>query len=126
MVNLTGHEAGNGGHGQGTPKARRAFLYSEKNPLVRFGVNWQWLRFFASELTLDSCAIQLDWPATLPRRFQSPKRAAISSPKSCVNECLPSEPNLGRIPSQEPRQLGALLQSADSISFDICRSRLVS
>ena len=29
MVNLTGHEAGNGGHGQGTPKALRAFLYSE-------------------------------------------------------------------------------------------------
>ena len=29
-MNLTGHEAGNGGHGQGTPKARRAFLYSER------------------------------------------------------------------------------------------------
>ena len=30
MVNLTGHEAGNGGYSQGTPKAHRAFLYSEK------------------------------------------------------------------------------------------------
>ena len=29
MVNLTGHEAGNGGHSQGTPKAHRALLYSE-------------------------------------------------------------------------------------------------
>jgi hypothetical protein len=29
MVNLTGHEAGNGGYSQGTPKAHRAFLYSE-------------------------------------------------------------------------------------------------
>src|SRR5438445_9535527 len=29
MVNLNGHEAGNGGHRQGTPKASRAFLYSE-------------------------------------------------------------------------------------------------
>ena len=26
MVNLNGHEAGNGGYSQGTPKARRAFL----------------------------------------------------------------------------------------------------
>jgi hypothetical protein len=30
MVNLNGHEAGNGGYSQGTPTARRAFLYSEK------------------------------------------------------------------------------------------------
>jgi hypothetical protein len=29
MVNLTGHEAGNGGYSQGTPKAHRAFLYSD-------------------------------------------------------------------------------------------------
>jgi hypothetical protein len=29
MVNLNGHEAGNGGYSQGTPTARRAFLYSE-------------------------------------------------------------------------------------------------
>ena len=29
MVDLSGHEAGNGGYSQGTPKARRAFLYSE-------------------------------------------------------------------------------------------------
>jgi hypothetical protein len=28
-VDLNGHEAGNGGYSQGTPKARRAFLYSE-------------------------------------------------------------------------------------------------
>jgi hypothetical protein len=31
MVNLNGHEAGNGGYSQGTPTARRAFLYSEGN-----------------------------------------------------------------------------------------------
>src|SRR5437773_426068 len=29
MVNLNGHEAGNGGHSQGPPTARRAFLYSD-------------------------------------------------------------------------------------------------
>ncbi len=29
MANLNGHEAGNGGHRQGTPKASCAFLYSE-------------------------------------------------------------------------------------------------
>jgi hypothetical protein len=29
MVNLTGHEAGNGGYRQGPPTARCAFLYSE-------------------------------------------------------------------------------------------------
>ena len=28
-MNLNGHEAGNGGHRQGTPTARCAFLYSE-------------------------------------------------------------------------------------------------
>ena len=31
MVNLTGHEAGNGGYRQGTPTTRRAFLYSDPN-----------------------------------------------------------------------------------------------
>jgi hypothetical protein len=30
MVNLNGHEAGNGGNSQGTPTARRAFLYSDR------------------------------------------------------------------------------------------------
>ena|SRR6266852_2798013 len=30
MVNLTGHEAGNGGYRQGTPTARRPLLYSER------------------------------------------------------------------------------------------------
>src|ERR1700720_4373733 len=30
MVNLIGHEAANGGHRQGTPTARCAFLYSEQ------------------------------------------------------------------------------------------------
>ena len=29
-VNLNGHEAGNGGHSQGTPTARRALLYSDE------------------------------------------------------------------------------------------------
>jgi hypothetical protein len=29
LVNLNGHEAGNGGNSQGTPTARRAFLYWE-------------------------------------------------------------------------------------------------
>ena len=30
MVNLIGHEAGNGGNSQGTPTTRRAFLYSDR------------------------------------------------------------------------------------------------
>ena len=30
MVDLNGHEAGNGGYSQGRPTARRAFLYSEE------------------------------------------------------------------------------------------------
>jgi hypothetical protein len=30
MVNLNGHEAGNGGYSQGTPTARCALLYSEQ------------------------------------------------------------------------------------------------
>jgi hypothetical protein len=30
MVNLHGHEAGNGGHGQGLPTARRPLSYSER------------------------------------------------------------------------------------------------
>jgi hypothetical protein len=30
MVNLNGHEAGNGGNSQGPPTARRAFLYSDE------------------------------------------------------------------------------------------------
>jgi hypothetical protein len=29
MVNLNGHEAGNGGHSQGTPNAHRPLSYSE-------------------------------------------------------------------------------------------------
>ena len=29
MVDLNGHEAGNGGHSQGTPKASRPLCYSE-------------------------------------------------------------------------------------------------
>jgi hypothetical protein len=35
MVNLNGHEAGNGGYSQGTPTACRAFLYSETTVLAR-------------------------------------------------------------------------------------------
>jgi len=34
MVNLNGHEAGNGGYSQGTPTARRAFLYSETDGVL--------------------------------------------------------------------------------------------
>ena len=33
MVDLNGHEAGNGGYRQGTPTARCAFLYSEPRAL---------------------------------------------------------------------------------------------
>ena len=32
MVDLNGHEAGNGGYSQGTPKASRALFYSENSP----------------------------------------------------------------------------------------------
>src|ERR1700739_2801054 len=46
MVNLNGHEAGNGGYSQGTPTARRAFLYSESpsfsNPSERSGKRPRW------------------------------------------------------------------------------------
>jgi hypothetical protein len=35
MVDLNGHEAGNGGHGQGKPIARRVLLYSERCPVIR-------------------------------------------------------------------------------------------
>ena len=47
MVNLTGHAAGNGGYSQGTPTARRAFLYSERArcPLLCRRDNWRsWLQ----------------------------------------------------------------------------------
>ena len=35
MVDLNGHEAGNGGYSQGRPTARRALLYSERCPVSR-------------------------------------------------------------------------------------------
>ena len=35
MVDLNGHEAGNGGYSQGRPTARRALLYSERCPVTR-------------------------------------------------------------------------------------------
>src|SRR5664280_1266449 len=35
MVNLNGHEAGNGGHSQRTPKAHRGLLYSESDVYKR-------------------------------------------------------------------------------------------
>jgi hypothetical protein len=43
MVDLNGHEAGNGGHSQGMPKAHRPLSYSERFPtlqklLVRTGL----------------------------------------------------------------------------------------
>ena len=33
MVDLNGHEAGNGGHSQGTPTAHRPPFYSERCPI---------------------------------------------------------------------------------------------
>ena len=36
MVDLNGHEAGNGGHSQGRPTERRALLYSERCPVTAF------------------------------------------------------------------------------------------
>lgn len=35
MVDLNGHEAGNGGDSQGSPTARRVLLYSERCPITR-------------------------------------------------------------------------------------------
>ena len=35
MVDLNGHEAGNGGHSQGTPKAHRPLSYSERLPVTQ-------------------------------------------------------------------------------------------
>jgi hypothetical protein len=34
MVHLNGHEAGNGGHSQGRPKAHWPFSYSERFPIT--------------------------------------------------------------------------------------------
>jgi hypothetical protein len=34
MVDLNGHEAGNGGHGQGIPTAYRELLYSERGDVT--------------------------------------------------------------------------------------------
>jgi hypothetical protein len=34
MVDLNGHEAGNGGHSQGMPKAHRPLSYSERSPVT--------------------------------------------------------------------------------------------
>jgi hypothetical protein len=34
MVDLNGHEAGNGGYSQGRPTARRVLLYSERCPVT--------------------------------------------------------------------------------------------
>jgi hypothetical protein len=36
MVDLNGHEAGNGGYSQGKPTARRVLLYSERCPVTAF------------------------------------------------------------------------------------------
>jgi hypothetical protein len=33
MVDLNGHEVGNGGYSQGRPTARRVLLYSERCPI---------------------------------------------------------------------------------------------
>ena len=35
MVDLNGHEAGNGGYSQGTPTAHRHLSYSERCPVIR-------------------------------------------------------------------------------------------
>ena len=35
MVDLNGHEAGNGGYSQGTPTAHRPLFYSERCPVSR-------------------------------------------------------------------------------------------
>ena len=37
MVNLNGHEAGNGGHGQGIPTAHRPLSYSERFATIALG-----------------------------------------------------------------------------------------
>jgi hypothetical protein len=39
MVDLNGHEAGNGGYGQGRSTARRVLLYSERCPVSAAGSN---------------------------------------------------------------------------------------
>ena len=51
MVNLTGHEAGNGGYRQGTPTTRRAFLYSD-NKLDKGGhfAAWEQPQLFSEEV----------------------------------------------------------------------------
>jgi hypothetical protein len=40
MVNLNGHEAGNGRHSQGLPKAHRPLSYSERCPISRLIKRW--------------------------------------------------------------------------------------
>ena len=39
MVDLNGHEAGNGGYSQGRPTARWVLLYSERCPVTRLSRN---------------------------------------------------------------------------------------
>jgi hypothetical protein len=40
MVDLNGHEAGNGGYSQGSPTARRVLLYSERSSVTRLIGTW--------------------------------------------------------------------------------------
>jgi hypothetical protein len=46
MANLTGHEAGNGGHSQGTPTAHRAPSYSEEEAVGCLFVSVQAAAFY--------------------------------------------------------------------------------
>jgi hypothetical protein len=40
MVELNGHEAGNGGYSQGRPTACRVLLYSERCPVIGIYANY--------------------------------------------------------------------------------------
>ena len=57
MVDLNGHAAGNGGYSQGTPTARRAFLYSEIAHR-RIVAGWEILRNHMGEITIRQAQVQ--------------------------------------------------------------------
>jgi hypothetical protein len=80
MVNLTGHEAGNGGHSQGTPTAHRAFLYSEAL-IWTWRVIWPFVEFIEFQLT---CGVHKTTVSLVPQSsfltFLMISRLAFSGP----------------------------------------------
>jgi hypothetical protein len=53
MVDLNGHEAGNGGHSQGRPSAHRDLLYSERRDVTKVSndsrADWQFCQLAGAD-----------------------------------------------------------------------------